>query len=345
METRAGRAPSTPHGRLIANLRERIDQTLRPLLDGARSAALLDFPNHPNVGDSAIWLGELAYLRSLGPLPLRYTCDVDSYSRATLAARVRGGIILLSGGGNLGDLWEPSQRLRERVITDFPDTPIVQLPQSIHFRSRSALQRAKRVFDAHPALTLLVRDGTSLALARNEFRNPSHLCPDMAFWLGPLARPCAQTKDIIWLSRTDAESGGPMEAGMAAGVERIDWLAEPMTGLRRLKRWLDRQLLLHPRLSSGSMAVHSGVCAQVARQRLSRGCYLLASSRAVLTDRLHGHILSVLLGIPQFLLDNSTGKVRNFYETWTSGLPLVRWCNTPGEALALARAATACTGA
>jgi pyruvyl transferase EpsO len=69
------------------------------LLGGARSAALLAFRNHANVGDSAIRLGELAYLRSLGSLPLRYPCDVDSYSRATLAERVRGGISLLSGGG------------------------------------------------------------------------------------------------------------------------------------------------------------------------------------------------------------------------------------------------------
>ncbi len=338
MDTTSARATPTPHGALIAKLRKRIDLTLRPLLDGTRSVALLDFPNHANVGDSAIWLGELAYLRSLRSVSLRYTCDVHSYSRAQLAHHVRNGIILLHGGGSVGDLWEEPQHLRERVIRDFPDTPIIQLPQSIHFQDRGALLRARDVFDSHPELTLLVRDRNSLAFARNEFRTPSHLCPDMAFCLGPLERPCPQTQDIVWLSRTDKESASQVETTLAVDIDRIDWLAEPVTKVMRLKTFLDRQLMLHPRFLSGLNRARSRVWEQAAHQRLSRGCHLLAAGRNVLTDRLHGHILSVLLGIPQFLLDNSTGKVRSFYETWTSSLPQVRWCSTPAEAVALARA-------
>ena len=339
MEATCPRATHTPHEALIAKLRDRIDVTLRPLLHATRSAALLDFPSHSNVGDSAIWLGELAYLRSLGGVSLTYTCDVHSYSRADLAKHLTSGIILLSGGGNLGDLWEESQQLRERVISDFPNTPIVQLPQSIHFQSRRALLRAKEIFDSHPRLTLLVRDAQSLTFARNEFRNPSHLCPDMAFCLGPLERPCSPTKNIVWLKRTDKESANPMPSTLATEIEPVDWLDEPETALRRLKQLLDLPLIRHARGLTSFERARSQVCEQLAHQRLSRGCRLLSAGRAVLTDRLHGHVLSVLLGIPHLLLDNSTGKVRSFYETWTSSLALARWCSTPAEALALARSA------
>jgi len=75
-----------------------------------------------------------------------------------------------------------------------------------------------------------------------------------------------------------------------------------------------------------------------ARQRLRLGCGLLARGRVVITDRLHGHILCLLLGIPHVLLDNSYGKVRQFHDTWTAGAPRVRWAESAADAVGLARA-------
>ena len=142
---------------LIESLRRAIDHILGPILAGTRRVALLDFPTHANVGDSAIWLGTLAYLRKKGKV-VCYSCDHDTYSRDTLAERLDDGIILLSGGGNFGDIWKQPQRLREQVVRDFPDSTIVQLPQTIMFRDESELARARAIFDAHSSLTLLVRD-------------------------------------------------------------------------------------------------------------------------------------------------------------------------------------------
>ena len=60
---------------------------------------------------------------------------------------------------------------------------------------------------------------------------------------------------------------------------------------------------------------------------------MLAAGHTVITDRLHGHILSLLLGIPHVVLDNSYGKVRAFYETWTRDAPIVRWAETAADAV------------
>jgi len=123
---------------LIESLRTAIDDVLAPILAHARRVALLDFPTHANVGDSAIWLGTLAYLRDRGK-SICYSCDHDTYSRDTLAERLGDGIILLSGGGDFGDIWKRPQRLREQVVRDFPHATIVQLPQTIMFRDESEL--------------------------------------------------------------------------------------------------------------------------------------------------------------------------------------------------------------
>jgi pyruvyl transferase EpsO len=36
----------------------------------------------------------------------------------------------------------------------------------------------------------------------------------------------------------------------------------------------------------------------------------------VITDRLHGHILCTLLGIPHCVIDNSYGKIGGFADAW-----------------------------
>jgi pyruvyl transferase EpsO len=53
----------------------------------------------------------------------------------------------------------------------------------------------------------------------------------------------------------------------------------------------------------------------------------------VITNRLHGHILCGLLGIKHFLSDNSYGKLRACFETWTHGLSTAIWCESQEEAL------------
>ena len=74
---------------------------------------------------------------------------------------------------------------------------------------------------------------------------------------------------------------------------------------------------------------------------LSRALTLLSLGRLVITDRLHAHILCMLLGIPHILLNNLMGKNWNFYETWTRGSPLCRLETNAEQAWTLARAAIA----
>jgi pyruvyl transferase EpsO len=331
---------TSTRGATVGRLATKIDEVLGPLLPAGTPCALLDFPNHSNVGDSAIWLGEREWLRRNG-LEAVYACDVATYSRDQLAARLGRGVILLHGGGNLGDLWVEHQWFREQVIQDFPENRILQLPQTIHFLDEWGVGEARRVFDAHRGLTLLCRDRASLDFTRREFAAPSLLCPDMAFALPALEDPGRPVRDVVWLGRTDAEAQGGTLPDLPAGVERTDWLEEPATPLGERNQALNRQLWAGPAEGGALRDELTATYDPLARERLLRGCRLLGRGRAVITDRLHGHILCLLLGIPHVLLDNNYGKVRGFYETWTRDCPLARWAASPAEALALAGATPA----
>jgi pyruvyl transferase EpsO len=258
----------------------------------------------------------------------------------------------------------------------------VQLPQTIHFGSRPTLDRARRIVDSHPRFHLLVRDARSLDIARREFDVPSSLCPDMAFCLGPLDRSTPPVTDVVWLSRTDAESAHPamstpMLDGLgSAGLDGIttlngqepdlprdrrvhagarpsdphdsrsiappgaidvaDWIDEPVTPLLRANYALMGLTLRAPAVRFPRQLLMR-TFEPLARQRLGRGLHILSAGRVVITDRLHGHILSLLLSIPHVLLDNSYGKIASFYETWTRESSLVRFAGSAGEAVRIAR--------
>src|SRR5579864_3351834 len=117
---------------LILSISQRIDTVLSNLLPRGSKCAFLDFPNHSNTGDSAIWLGESEWLKGQD-VRVAYSCDVETYSKDRLSALLPEGAILLHGGGNLGDFWVYHQKFREQVIEDFPDHKIIQLPQTIYF--------------------------------------------------------------------------------------------------------------------------------------------------------------------------------------------------------------------
>jgi exopolysaccharide biosynthesis predicted pyruvyltransferase EpsI len=308
---------------LVSALNERIGEALDPLIPAGAPVALVGFPNHPNVGDSAIWLGERAWLKRRRA-DVRYACDdVSSYSGRDLA-RCLGpdGIVLLHGGGNFGDVWPEHQAFRERVISDHRARPIVQLPQSLQFSEGANLRAARRAVRPARNLVVLCRDRPSLETAA-ELGAEARLCPDLAFSLGHLDERSRPTRDLVWLGRTDTERRRAAEAEV--DVETVDWLDEAGSPravvtydrLRSLSLRYGRFRARRPRASALDRRLLPLAYDGLARRRLRYGLGLLSQGRIVVTDRLHGHILSLLLGKRHVLFDSGYGKLTRFHELWS----------------------------
>ncbi|MEO8576519.1 MAG: polysaccharide pyruvyl transferase family protein [Gemmatimonadales bacterium] len=317
----------------VANLRGRVEQTLRPLLASRSVDAVVAFQNGPNPGDNAIYLGQLACLKSLSIAPPRVVPDYRTYDRRALGRAIGDGIILLTGGGSFGDLWPIGQAYREDVLRAFPDTPVIQLPQSMYFERRDALDRARAAVESHRNVILLWRDERSLELARREFNVPNELCPDMAFCLGTIDRSRAPARPIVWISRKDRERvwDAPEDA---PGL--TDWPDDRATPLRRINYCLMGATVRFPSTDVWRRLLMRSYV-PLARQRLGRGLDMLSEGKLVITDRLHGHILAMLMQIPTILIDNSYGKLSSFYDTWMRDVAGVRFASSPLEALAMAQ--------
>jgi exopolysaccharide biosynthesis predicted pyruvyltransferase EpsI len=324
---------------LLSSLRTRVrDEVSRVVPAGP--VALLDYPDYGNPGDSAIWLGALHCLESLGFAPPVYTSDQRTFDERMLRRALPSGTILLTGGGNLGDLWPRHQAFRERVISAFPEHTIVQLPQSIHFGDPAALAAARSTFSAHKHLTLLVRDARSVDIATSALGCRAVLCPDIAFAWQPVPNGgTAPTRDILRLLRTDHEAA----SDKARPASSVDWVDDVSTMPARVAHRLSAQLATmvnrdEPSMGGRSLrAVLSKLYPRVAEHRVSEASRLLRSARVVITDRLHGHILSLMLGVPHVVIGDRHGKLRGFHDTWTSTAAHMGWAETRDDAERLAR--------
>ncbi len=314
---------TSPRAReVMASIRDGYKQALVPGLP----TALLDFPDHSNVGDSAIWAGEVVALRE-AECDLRYVCDVDSFSEAVLRRRMSFGQILLHGGGNFGTVWPRYQAFRETVVQRFPDFRVVQLPQSLHFNDEAVLSRTRRRLSAHPDFLLMVRDRRSESLAREQLNVSALLCPDSALLLHGSLHRMPSSVDVLVLARTDKEAQGRgLHSFSLSGhsVMVVDWLEEDVTSLMRMtslmkrlgKSWLGN----FGRVQQAKRIAFRAL----ANERVSRGVEMLSRGRVVVTDRLHAHIICMMLGIPHVVLDNNYGKLGEFIDCWHDGDPLVR---------------------
>lgn len=327
-------------GRLLINQLQGVARTiLNPLIPNGSSVALLDYPNNPNVGDSLIWLGEIAYLKSRN-VKLAYTCDARNFNRDELAAALdKDTIILIHGGGNFGTLWPEEQQFRLRVLREFPGRQIIQLSQSIHFDDPLAVAETAQAIRAHGNYTLLARDQASFDFASAHFECKVILCPDMAFFIGALESNQIAQCDRFILSRTDHEKSGNWLAGLQdmqqeASVDVSDWLKA--SWYERFLVRIGQHTAIMRRIIDPNNKALFFMWNHLARQRLKRGRGLLERGKVVISDRLHAHILAVLLNKPHAVIDNANRKISGLHQTWTMPYQGVAFVNDIQEAFSVA---------
>ena len=313
-------------------LREEVLTTLAgELAPAPQRWGLVPAPLHGNVGDSAILLGTLAVLTELGwPAPTVIS-DKETFNPSEVSSRISAGPILLMGGGNFGDLYPAEHAVHLAVFREIRDSPVLQLPQTVYFGTSEAVAASADAIAERSGMPFFVRDGSSLNQVRQHLPacRPI-LCPDAAFGLGPLRRPMPSV-DVVRLLRRDDESSRDYRNDERAG-RAVDWLTDGPSRSIEAERWLRGLGRRRPKTRRLTNRIRTRLHVVTARDRMSRGMALLGRGRVVITDRLHGHILCVMMGIPHALVEDRNGKVASFVRQWTDDLPFVRLCATLDEA-------------
>lgn len=334
-----------------AAIRDQLHATLAPIIPRNRPVALIGFPNYDNVGDSAIWCGTMAWLAQ-NAVPVVYHADEFSYHPDALdAALPKDGLVLFQGGGNFGDLYPWHQELRVRVMRTQPHRQFVQLPQTIEFRDPSSAVETSDAIAAVRSFVFLGRERRTVDLAHSLLGVDAILSPDMAFALAPglgHARGRASkvgTQPVLWLARSDAEALQGRVLPPRPSVRVADWPDLDRTfgraaiddeTVRQLVRRFGSGSSQHPCTARAAQPWLTNIYRRLASRTVANGIRLLTSAEVVVTDRLHGHVLSTLVGSPQVILESGFGKVRACYDEFTSAIPNVRFAADPQQALELA---------
>jgi len=75
------------------------------------------------------------------------------------------------------------------------------------------------------------------------------------------------------------------------------------------------------------------VITQIARVNIAGAERLYRSTTYLVVDRLHAHILAILLNVPHTALDNSYGKVSSIFEDYSGEFTTAQYANSTDEAL------------
>lgn len=300
----------------ITKLKSIIDNNLPPLI--GKRCIILDAPYYHNIGDVLIWKGEMAFLAEHG-IQCLYSASYETCTNPEIA---RDTTILFNGGGNLGDIYHEHMDFLLKVVDRYPNNRIVICPQTVYYKDKSSMENDFKLLLRHKDLYFCARDKATFDLLTKYFGMRTRILPDMAFCIPEqdLQRyALKETKLKLIIERKDCESLNERQHKSNDG-NISDWptFEKPLhytTFLNKiLKRISDAHIPLVTRYTNLFWDYYFLHC--FSETMFREGVRFISPYQQIETTRLHGCILSILLGKKITLIDNSYGKNSNFYNTW-----------------------------
>ena len=287
---------------------------------------LVDVPHYTsNVGDALLWKTTSDILSHIGHHCL-YECSIRTYVKPNIK---KNTLILIHPGGNFGDIWIEHQKFRHLLLKDFPDNPIVQLPQSVWFNDPEYLKTDIEIFRQHKCgITICLRDRQSYDMVCKHYPfAKAVLLPDMAlsFDIDRFRKPHrAKLGGGFLLLRDDHERKDTYETienHLHRDIEYGDWpcMQKPLLIEVIVKKILYTSRRLGKPIQN---RIISFCYKKILRPRyIMSGIQFLDQYQTIYSTRLHAAIIAQMLGKEVHLLDNSYGKCHSVYDTWMKELP------------------------
>lgn len=307
----------------MQSLKQNLQQITQFITD-PNDVILVDYPQHYNVGDLLIFLGEIEFLESQGIIPKFYLGTFNTSVSFLKKHVTPNTTILCHGGGNFGDLYVFHQKLRESILKNFPNNRVIILPQTAYFANNDNLKRSQKIFKAHQNVVLFARDEESLNILKG-FSDKAFLSPDMAHALyGTLPKSAVKNNETLYFLREDIEKNpiqDELEASVVKNSRNIDWEDLMTRSDNRYLSFLHTLSKINRVLKSDSLnnAIYRSWFKKI-KKMVDVYSEDFSQYHHVTTSRLHGHIFACLLDIPSTVIDNSYGKNSTYYNRWTKQL-------------------------
>lgn len=246
-----------------------------------------------NMGDHAIVRAETEFInRCLGDkitiveVQTGQTESAIDYLRKNIRKQ---DLIILSGGGYIGDEYIEVYTPLKRILKEFCKNKIIVFPQTIYFSDAHREKRFSELCKKHENLTIFVREKKSCEIFQS-IGITAYLVPDIVFSQNPKKHNAYE--DILLCMRNDVEknlSDSQVQDLFAilknfGSVIATDTVESTVFPFDQRFEYLDKML------------------------------NNFSNSKLVVTDRIHGMIFSYLTNTPCLVFGNYNHKVESEYE-------------------------------
>lgn len=267
-----------------------------------RNFLLLCTPTHGNLGDQAIALAEMDFLKKENLSYFEVTAeDLDGLSTIYSKFSQKKQKILVHGGGFLGSIWKKEELRFRMIIRSFPHKKVIVLPQTITFDMNtesgcSFFHESYLVYKSNQNIVFFLRD-------ENSFKFTTEYMPDLKTYYVPdivlsykwNMKKDLKRKNVLFLKRSDIE--------------------------KKLSNYEDEEIKESIKSAYGdSDLLYSDTCLDLMifpflrKKVVFKKLKEISKYELVFTDRLHGMIFAFITNTPCLAMDNINGKVKATYE-------------------------------
>lgn len=212
-------------------------------------------------------------------------------------------IIFFQSGYNTHDLGGREDLMHQLLMTEFPETEMIMLPQTVYFKSKTRREQAARVYNGHHKLLFLARDPVSEQLARKMFPDIHvDLYPDIVTNLIGRFPAKENNRKGIWLCRRN-------------DVEQFYKEEDYVRFAEILSHW--------DQVTAGDTIIKA--TAKEIRKNLFKAVgdmvNTFAQYKLIVTDKYHGLIFSLVSNTPVIVLRTKDHKVTSGYEWFSKIFP------------------------
>ena len=278
---------------------------------------LIGPPEHRNLGDHAIAYATIKFVQDILPdyeiIEITEETFYDKFLRMKKLIKPLD-IILLQGGGNFGNLYQYIEDIRRVVITSCKKNPIIMMPQSVYFTpdkiGEIEKKKTEKLYGKNNNLYFFAREKISEEIMKEFLDEENISCvPDIVLWLNnKTAVGNFERNGILFCLRDDVESKLNAEdkerileiaqkCGKVECTDTIDDCDVP---------WKERHINLEKKWTR------------------------FATSKVVITDRLHGLIFAAITNTPCVVFSNNNHKIRGVCD-WLSEFSSIIYVNSPEE--------------
>lgn len=271
-----------------------------------KKIVLLDAADYGNLGDQAILMAELKFLKDHFSTYQIIKVGIGNFNKyAKIVEKYIGieDVIILQGGGNFGNEYKRAENTRRAIINSFPNNKILLFPQTMYFtineEGKRELSESLGIYTKHKDLILIAREKTSYELMKESFvHNTVLLTPDIVLYLNKTF-PQAVRKGALFCCRNDIE-------GLFSEKEKS-------------------QMLHHLKVHFNSIVITDTV-GENSFDGVEKKFDEFRKAEIVVTDRLHGMVFSAITGTPCIALSNYNYKVSGTYD-WIKHLDYVKFAS------------------